>query len=195
MKSILSEEFKRMQKLAGLSLNEANLLNEDILELRQMSKQLYSLLKKKGFNVVLEEQEQVYGPGGHPAYTTAKSKIENNKDGTQPVHIVIGKSQDIVSVYIGLWEITGAILKQQGVTIDNSNRVHIRQDKFGDDSNKWDSNPEVVKFVTALGNELVNQIKSKYPDMMYKLERTQRGSYALHFGYGKTKKGGKLVSK
>ena len=46
--SNLINEAKRMQHLAGI-INESQ-LNEDILELKQMSKQLYSFLKKKGFD-------------------------------------------------------------------------------------------------------------------------------------------------
>ena len=42
-------EIKRMQLLAGI-ISESQ-LNEDLLELKQMSKQLYSFLKQKGFPV------------------------------------------------------------------------------------------------------------------------------------------------
>jgi hypothetical protein len=50
-KQIISEEFRRMQKLAGL-ITESQ-LNEDNLEVKRIAKDLYQFLKKIGANVRL----------------------------------------------------------------------------------------------------------------------------------------------
>jgi len=45
------------QRLEEKYLKDKGLLKEDILELKQMSKQMYSFLKKKGFEVKISTEE------------------------------------------------------------------------------------------------------------------------------------------
>ena len=51
-KQILSEEFRRMQKLAGI-ITEEHQLNEDNLEVKNIAKQIYSFLTKNGVTTKL----------------------------------------------------------------------------------------------------------------------------------------------
>ena len=182
----LNESFLKMQKLAGV-ITEAqynskkkalveNQLNEDILELKQMSKQLYSFLKKKGFPVTLENKlRQPINPlnpkGG--TITTNKSQVTSDIN-VEPVQIIVTEgNKEMVTV-----------------AISPSNVARILVGK-GDDWGKWQKNPDIVNYVNKLGNELLAEIKGKYPNMVYKFEQ-QEFIYLLHFGYGQTKKGGQL---
>jgi hypothetical protein len=62
-KQIISEEFKRMQLLAGL-ITESQYLNEDNLEVKKIAKDLYSWLKKNGVEVKLIAQVPSAGAYG-----------------------------------------------------------------------------------------------------------------------------------
>ena len=193
----INESFLKMQKLAGViteseynqkkSLIE-NQLNEDILELKQMSKQLYSFLKSKGFAVELTNQLKKPLRPENPkggTMTTDKSSVKSEIN-VEPVQIVVTEGNNEM-VSVGITPSTVArVLVGAG-----DDWAYKASQKFGDDWGKWQTNPEIMKYVDNLGNELLAQIKTKYPNMVYKFEQKDF-LYALHFGYGQTKKGGQF---
>ena len=191
-KQNLSEEFLRMQKLAGI-LTESQ-LNEDILELKQMSKQLYSLLKSKGFNVTIVNKIVTPLNPTNPASKgtitnkdTAVSTISTNGGG-EFIQIAVqqGVDGEMVEIAITPSIIARAIIG--GEIADWSNKASA---KFGNERSTWQKNPEILAYVNKLGNELLVGIKTKYPNMSYKFAE-QNFYYILYFGYAQTKKGGNV---
>jgi hypothetical protein len=194
----INESFLKMQKLAGV-ITEAqyNLkkkvlvedqLNEDILELKQMSKQLYSFLKQKGFPVTLENKlRQPINPLNPKSGTITTSKSQVTSDiNVEPVQIIVEEGKnEMVTVAISPSNVA-RILVGKG-----DDWTHKARQKFGDDWGKWQKNQEIVQYVNKLGNELLAEIKGKYPNMIYKFEQ-QEFIYLLRFGYGQTKKGGQF---
>jgi len=184
MKNQINEEFKRMQLLAGL-ITESQ-LNEDILELKQMSKQLYTLLKSKGIPVELVNKITTPLRPENPnsgTFTKEKSSITSEKNELTAQIVVEEGKNEMVSVVITPANAARAIV---GGGNDWTNKESA---KFGNDWAEWQKNPEIMKYVDNLGNELLKEIKSKYPNMIYKFDQGNF-YYVLHFGYGQTKKGG-----
>ena len=182
---ILNEEFRRMQKLAGI-LTESQ-LNEDILELKQMSKQLYSFLKNKGFNVnIVNRIVEPPNPKG-AGYIKDKYGVSSMGAG-EFIQIMVqqGADGELVEIAITPSIIARAIVG--GEIADWSNKARA---KFGNDWGTWQKNPEIVAYVNKLGNELLAEIKTKYPNMSYKFAE-QNFYYILYFGYAQTKKGGNV---
>jgi len=194
-KELMNESFLYMQKLAGViteaqynqkkSLIEAQ-LNEDILELKQMSKQLYTFLKSKGFEPELVTKitkplwaGATYGQGG--TVTSNKSSIGK---GDQAVQIQINETEELVLLAITPHSVAKILVGGGDDWFDKARK------KFGDDSSDWFRNPEITKYVDKLGEELVSQIKNKYPNIIYKFEQQQGFFYVMYFKFGETKKGG-----
>ena len=180
------------------------LIKEDILELKQMSKQMYSFFKSKGFPVEIEEKisdEKLkelahkgminfagfgrIGPNKKNAYQykggdTKQStigKVASGEFGSVPVKLHINETEEVVMVAIPGNEIT-RLLKKDG------KEIALTATKGYTDI------PEIVEYTNKIGVELQNMIKEKYPEMVYKFE-TQHGYwFIMHFGYQKTAKGG-----
>jgi hypothetical protein len=167
------------------------ILKEDILELKQMAKQLYSFLKKKGFPVTLstniKKPLRPENPKGG-SITAKKSSIQSdNNVGT--VQIVVQEGQDEIAQVL----VTPADVAR--VIVGGGNDwSHKASQKFGDDWSSWYKNSEILKYVNNLGNELLKEIKGKYPNMSYKFEQKD-WFYILYFGYAQTAKGGKVNPK
>jgi hypothetical protein len=177
-KQILSEEFRRMQVLAGLITEEQ--LNEDILELKQMSKQLYSFLKSKGFRPELRNQIE-----------TEKTKKIGEMD--QAAQIVVTDQPDERVLVAITAESVAKVMVGGG---DDWSRK--AEEKFGQNitsnavsaKGNWFRNPEIVKYVDNLGNELLKQIFDKYPNMIYGFSQKDGFWYILTFKFKETAKGG-----
>jgi hypothetical protein len=165
-------EIKRMQLLAGV-INESQ-LNEDILELKQMSKQLYSFLKKKGIKPQLTTRS-IMNSGSQMKVGFEKNKT-NSGDWDGTLIQVSEKPEEFVS--IGLpFVVVGRLLG-------------FNEEKNGPLEGWW-KKPELQQWVTTLGNELTKQIKEKYPNMAYQFAGLKDNYwYILNFGYLQTKKGG-----
>jgi hypothetical protein len=183
MKQILSEEFRRMQKLAGIITEEQ--LNEDILELKQMSKQLYSFLKKKGITSTLESTL----PSGKP------TKAGIGKDNAESAQIVVtDKPDERVMVAITAEAVAKAMVGGGDNWYDKATQ------KFGpnltsnavSEKGKWFKNPEIMKYVDNLGNEMLKQIFAKYPNMIYGFSQQGGYWYILEFKFKETAKGGTI---
>ena len=179
----LNESFLKMQKLAGVitetqyrekkSLVE-NQLNEDILELKQMSKQLYSFLKSKGYVPKLVTKIDY------------KEKSKVGEDSPQMAVIQVNDEQGMVNVAVSPWSAAHSIIGNK------PDWYHEAVKKFGN-SERWDSNSEILNHINKLGEELAQQIKSKYPNMLYRFRRDgENWWYIMDFGYGQTKKGGQF---
>jgi hypothetical protein len=70
-----------------LELFENWSINEDYLELKSIGKQLYSFLKKKGYEVEIKENSQKSKfRGGDTLVGTKDSKYLNSKGGTVEIH-------------------------------------------------------------------------------------------------------------
>ena len=177
------------------------LIKEDILELKQMSKQMYSFFKSKGFPVEIEEKISdeklkelahkgminfgVGGPNKKNAYQwkggdTKQStigKVASGDFGSVPVKLHINETEEVVMVAIPGNEIA-RLLKKDGKEIALTG------------TKGYTDIPEIVEYTNKIGVELQNMIKEKYPEMVYKFE-TQHGYwFIMHFGYQKTAKGG-----
>jgi len=180
-------EIKRMQQLAGI-LTESQ-LNEDLLELKQMSKQLYSFLKQKGFPVEIVNKLTVpLNPknptGGTLTTDTAKVKSQIN---VETVQIIVqeGQNREMVTIAVTPSNVARVLV---GGKDDWSYKA---SEKFGNNWDAWFKNPEILKYVNTLGNELLAQIKERYPNMVYKFEQKDF-YYLLYFTYAQTKKGGQV---
>lgn len=187
----LNESFLKMQKLAGV-ITEAqynqkkilieNQLNEDILELKQMSKQLYSFLKSKGFTPALKTELQTEKP-------KEIGKVE------MPTQIVVtDKPDERVVVAISAESVAKAMV---GGGNDWWNKA---EKEFGRNitSNamnaigNWFTNPKIMQYVDNLGNEMLKQIFDKYPNMEYGFSKQNNFWYILTFRFKKTAKGAEV---
>jgi hypothetical protein len=163
-------------------IKEENILNEDILELKQMSKQLYSFLKNKGFIPQLKNQLQT----GKPI------KVGEGENAVQIV--VTDKPDERVIVGITANSVAKAMV---GGGDDWNNKA---TQKFGPNftsnaitaKGDWFRNPEIMKYVDNLGNEILKQIFDKYPNMEYGFRQIDSFWYVLEFRFKTTKKGGEV---
>jgi hypothetical protein len=199
-----------MQQLAGL-ITESQ-LNEDYLELKSLGKQLYSALKKKGYEVEIKENSKKSTfAGGDSLVGTKDSKYLNSKGGTVEIHQFSDAEQ--IGVFIPAY----AVLYQ--FIVDPANKSYLEQlytkkrgkpggelDEpakyfsnlkdilFGEDGKVASSSnvmkdPEIKKSIAKLGQELLSIIKSKKPNMLLSFRDTDT-SYAMNFAEPKTAKGG-----
>jgi len=162
------------------ALFEDDMLNEDILELKQMSKQLYSFLKQKGFSPLLQSKLET-------------GKSSKTGDGENIAQIIVSdKPDERVTVAVSAPSVAKAIVGGG----DDWN--HKATQKFGQNitsnamnaSGNWFKNPEIIKYVDGLGNEILKQIFAKYPNMEYGFSQQDGFWYILQFRFKKTAKGG-----
>ena len=181
----LNEQFLYMQKLAGIITEsefkqKVEMLNEDILELKQMSKQLYSFLKKKGFLPELKNQLQTGKP----------QKIGEGENAVQIV--VVDKPDERVMIGITA-ESVAKVLVGGGNDWYNKATQKFGQNITSNAMNakgNWFRNPEIIKYVDNLGNEILKQIFAKYPNMIYAFSKQDGFWYILEFKFKETAKGG-----
>jgi len=191
-------------------------INEDFLELKSIAKQLYSLLKKKGYEVQLvENSKKSKYSGGDTLVGTKDSKYLNDKGGTVQIHqfsdfeeigifvpvyaaayqfIISPENKDIIKNMIdknrpGDYEKYSSTY-QKDISKNWSHIIDVIFGKSGKIANLSDikKSPEIIKFVNKLGTELVDVIKSKYPNMAL-LFKEQEVTFVLYFAEPKTKKG------
>ena len=155
-------------------------LNENLLELKQMSKQLYSFLKTKGFTVEITNKFVT------PNLITTKTGVQSSKD-EENIQIVVqeGNHGEMVNVIV-----TPSIVARLLVG-GGDGWAYKAETKFGNEWSGWQKNPEILEYVDGLVDELWKEIKKKYPNMVYKFDEGNF-YYVLHFGYGQTSKGGQL---
>jgi hypothetical protein len=178
------------------------LIKEDILELKQMSKQMYSFFKSKGFPVEIEEKISdqklkeladkgmvksglSVGPNKKNAYQwkggdreqSTINKVSTGEFGSVPVKLHINEKEEYVMVAVPGNEVE-KILQKDGKEITR---------KFGQN---FTEGPETVEYANKLGVELSNMIKEKYPEMVYRFEQQHGYWFIMYFGYQKTAKGG-----
>ena len=191
-------------------------LNEDFLELKSISKQLYSLLKKNGYEVeIIENSKKSTFHGGDHLVGTKDSKHLNGKGGT--AQIVQFSDVEQIGVFMPIYAVVHQfiiapenkeIIKQMvdkkkpgdyekyPGTYQKSDDKQVSQisdtifGESGKSARQYDmqKNPEVLKFVQKLGAKLLDVFKSKYPKMLLKFE-DQETSFVLYFAEPTTKKG------
>lgn len=216
MKRIITER-ARMQKLAGIMSEAKNdestseMLNEDFLELKSIAKQLFSLIKAKGYDAAIVENSSKSKYGQH---TLVGQKYLNQKGGTVEIHQFTDVEQ------IGVFVPAYAVIYQ--LIIDPANAKYVesvvarnRPDLAGKniglhghakeywthiknymvaDSGKLASAREVMQDegvkqkINQLGKDLQNAIKSKYPNMKFAFDDGPLG-YGMFFAEPRTAKG------
>lgn len=163
------------QKLEESYLKGKSLLKEDILELKQMAKQMYSFLKNKGFTVkIATEKGEVRAKG-----------ISTRYDLSNEAQLIVQETTEVVWVIIPASSVVKVFMKESG-----ENWSEEASKKYGD-SSTWINNKEVINYVDNLGDELLGELKSKYPNMKHIFNKDQNISYIMQFGYGETRKGGR----
>ena len=156
------------------------LIKEDVLELKQMSKQMYSFLKNKGFDVLIKSERG--SERGTPNYIRI--------DLSSQVQLIVQEGTEIVWVVVPASGVVKAIL---GINPKDTGSQEIYK-KFGTDlPSKYKDHKEVIDYVNKLGVELVSELKSKYPNMSYNFDKAIEGSFfIMQYGYEHTKKGGNI---
>jgi len=208
-------EIKRMQLLAGI-INESQ-LNEDYLELKSLAKQLYSAIKKKGYDVEIKENSQKSKfRGGDPLVGTKDSQYQNGRGGTAEIHQFSDVEE--IGVFIPTYAVAYHFIKDPNnrkylEDLIAKNRPNLKDKNIGefDDIDKyWENikdyafspspnkiafghdiqqNSEIKKSIASLGQELIGIIKSKKPNMTMTF-KDNSVYYAMWFSEPKTAKGG-----
>ena len=178
----MNKEFLKMQKLAGLiTENQMNkMLNEDILELKQIAKQLFAFLKQKGFEPTLEYNSNTINPKkiGSDNYLT--QILVNEKPDERALVAVSPRSVAKAMVGGGNdWDQKAA--KEFG--------PEFSSDAVSAKSN-WFKNPKIISYINKLGEEMLKQILTKYPNMIYGFSQQGADYYVLEFKFKETAKGG-----
>jgi len=163
------------QKLEEKYLKDKGLLKEDILELKQMSKQMYSFLKKKGFDVKITTEEGDIRAKG----------LSTRYDLGNKAQLIVQTKAEVVWVIVPVTGVVKILFKDSG-----ENWYNDAGKKYGN-SNNWINNQEAVNYVNGLGDELLSQLKSKYPNMKHDFNKDSNIAYIMRFGYGETRKGGR----
>jgi hypothetical protein len=156
---------------------------EDILELKQMSRQMYSLLKSKGFEVKISNEEGKVRAEG----------ITTRYDMSNEAQLIVQGKSEVVWVIIPVFAVVKLLMEDQlkdDTKLNQENWWYPASKKYGD-SDAWIDNQEIMDYVEGLGKELLNELNSKYPGMEYKFTRDQSISYTMIFGYEETRKGGR----
>ena len=165
-------------------LKSKGLLKEDILELKQMAKQIYSFLKKKGYNVKIRTEK---GDERSKGFST---KIDLSDE----AQLIAQEVTEIVWVVIPVHAAVKIMLDIKPEERHSSAWEIKAEKKFGSrDHYDWIKNKEVINYMNQLGNELVGQLKSRYPNMVHQFsQEIEKLFYTMRFGYEKTKKGGNV---
>lgn len=168
----------RLMELAGLN----HLIKEDILELKQMAKQLYSFFKSKGMPVKLPETEQ-----GDP---TDRGNFDTKLDLSYEVQFKIFEGDEMCLIALPA---PAAVMAMTGVKKPGDLNASKEADKYGRNTDEYYDNPQVQEYVNKLGEEVVGQLKAKYPKMHHDFVRDkQRMFYFMRFGFKQTAKGGDI---
>jgi hypothetical protein len=163
------------EKLEREYIKSKTLIKEDILELKQMSKQIYSYLKKKGYEVKMKTEKG-----------ESRKSFDTNLDLNDTIQLVIQEGTEVVMIALPII----AVVKK---LTDDKQTLSTDENKYGKGYQDWYVNKEVTNYVDKLGDELVLQLKSKYPTMRHGFDKdNSRMFYFMKFGYGRNEKGGDI---
>jgi len=163
------------QRLEREYIKSKTLIKEDILELKQMSKQIYSYLKKKGYEVKMKTEKG-----------ESRKSFDTNLDLDDTIQLVIQEGTEVVMIALPVI----AVVKK---LTDDKQLLSTTENEYGKGYQDWYVNKEVTNYVDKLGDELVSQLKSKYPTMRHGFDKdNSRMFYFMKFGYGRNKKGGDI---
>jgi hypothetical protein len=195
-----------------LELFENWSINEDFLELKSIGKQLYSFLKKKGYDVKIKENSQKSKyKGGDTLAGTKDSKYSNGKGGNVEIHQfsdveeigVFVPTYALVYMFImdpnneeTLKELLKSKTKNPDYYLQNKQKdwTNIKNLIFAKSSGQiaydydMQANPEIKKYIAKLGQELIGIVKQRYPNMQL-LFGDKSHYYAMYFREPKTAKG------
>lgn len=160
------------------------LIKEDILELKQMSKQMYSYFKDKGFDVSIRTE---MGSG------RKKPEFSTRIDLSPQVQLIVQEGTEIVWVVVPATGVVKAILGIKSDDYSSQSSQKIEQNFGSSTPSLYREHKEVIDYVNKLGEELSSQLKSKYSNMSYSFSKAIEGSFfIMQFGYEHTKKGGNI---
>ncbi len=162
-----------LRSIVKQMMKEEIMLNEDILILKQLSKQLYSLLKSKGFNVELTNALRLNKVKNKQTYAGDASAIE----------IIVDDKTNIVMVAIPTDAIVSVIMGNEKGWWD------LGQQQLGK-TDTWFNSPKVRDYVQKLGTELTSIIKKQYPNMKFDFPDQGNWFFVMRFALGTTAKGG-----
>ena len=189
-------------------------LNEDFIELKSIAKQLYSLLKRKGYEVELKENSKKSTYKGDTLAGTKGSKTYD-KGGSVEIHqfpdteeiglflpvssvayqfIVAPENKDLIKAMVEKNK-PGDYEKHPGTYQKNieKNWSHIKDAIFGESGkiaslSDIQNDPEVKKFIGKLGSELISTIKSKSPNIRLATKDADT-HFGLYFTEPRTRSG------
>lgn len=184
-------------------------INEDFLELKSIVKQLYSLLKEKGYDVeIRESSEKSRYRGGDRLVGTKDSQYLGDKGGTVEIHqfsdveeigvflparsvayqfIISPENKEIIKKSLYKPELYEIYQKDNFKDWDYLYRdAFVRTSKETDDSDII-KNPQILEFLGKLGINLIDTIKSKYPNIQI-ITEIKGGNFCLYFRETKTRK-------
>lgn len=163
------------QRLESEYIKSKTLIKEDILELKQMSKQIYSYLKKKGYELKMKTEKG-----------ESRDSFNTNLDLSDTIQLVIQEGTEVVMIALPVI----AVVKK---LTNDKQLLSTTENKYGKGYQEWYVNKEVTNYVNKLGDELISQLKSKYPNMKHGFDKDKsRMFYFMKFGYGRNKKGGDI---
>ena len=210
---------KKKEILNETNIGKVGLIKEDYLELKSIGKQLYSFLKKEGYNVTIKEDSS------KSTFSGGDKLVDSNEGGKGGI-VQIKQFSDVeqIGVSIPSYAVTYQFLNNQG-NYDKIKKVYAdnRQDfgpeqkeKFLNDGDTWfkssltdswdgiaktvfkskgcedlSQHPEIIKSVNELGNKLSDIVKSKIPNMEFVFDnQVSNCQFVMYFREPKTKKGG-----
>ena len=159
------------------------MINEDILELKQISKEVYSALKKEGLLPKLVTQvdwesapKTKIGAGEKGGIPSTKAKLDDGRfsDGTL-VQVV----EDTETCLVGLPFVTVGRL------------LGFTEQKNGVLEGWWKS-PELKERAMEIGKKILDTVKNKYPNSVFLFDGLRDNYwFVMRFGLSaKTRKGG-----
>lgn len=163
------------------------LINEDVLELKQLSKQIYALLKQKGFHIQMVKVVKL-NPNPLSKSTLSKDTIKDKQlyaGNSSAIQIEANEASEIVGIGIPTDAIVAVL-----VGGDKEGWFKTAEQQFGS-TDKWQNSPKVLDYVKKLGVELTDLIKKQYPAMKFNYI-DQNWNYIMQFRLSTTKKGGKI---
>jgi len=158
-------------------------LNEDILELKQISKEIYSLLKKEGLMPSLVTKVD-WG-------SEAKNRIAAGEKGGIPTNPKdTGAFDDGTLVQVVENDETCVV----GIPFARIGRILGFTEEKNGSLEGWWKDQKLSQRGNEIGNKIVATIKAKYPNMVYNFDGLKDNFwYIMRFKVsGETKKGGKI---
>ena len=157
----MTQEQLRMQMLAGI-ITESEykaMLNEDVLEVKQMAKLIWQFFRKKGWQVTYGD----YSRGANIPKST------QGGDQKREVQIQLDPAGHTCQVAFTAFS--------AGTDLYDGEYEKAKAELGFPDG--WFTNPKVIQHVNKIGQELENLLKSKYPKWRYAFDQDNKNQAYL----------------